>query len=347
MGGNGRKGCKMVLASVLKYVPARVMGVAFGASMFFAGPAFSDMTIAVIGKTKNDSFYEQAFEGCQTLASEKADLTCIYDGPADYQDVRSQVKVVQEMLEREVDGLLISTTESRVLVDRALKLAQQRGVPVVTFDSDLLEEDHAYRLAYVGTNNFDFGVALGRYAERFKTQGLNRICIQSGSERTPNLNERVKGVRFALSGNRSNKKLTGENGWQEHNRCPFYSLGKRDRALSQLGYILAQPDRSIFLAVAGFAQFSPDYIATIQPYRNRIKANNVVIISADAEEVQLKALAQQLSTVNIGQRPFEMGRVGATMLYDYLKHNKKPEKEINYLGFYYCHEDNGVQCSFD
>lgn len=316
-------------------------------TLIAGGAALADVKIAVIGKTKNDSFYEQAYDGCQAWAKEVQGVTCLYDGPADYQDVRSQVKVVLQMLEKDVDGLLISTTESKALTERALKIAQYRGIPVVTFDSDLEEEDQSYRLAYVGTNNFDFGVALGRYAEHFKRDGVNTICIQSGSERTPNLNERIKGVRFALSGNRSNAKLEGVNGWREHTRCPFYTLGKRDRALSQLEFMLAQPERAIFLAVAGFAQFSPDYIETIQPYRSRIDANNVVIISADAEEIQLKALEQRLSTVNIGQRPFEMGRVGARLLYDFLIHNKKPEQEINYLGFYYCHEEDGVHCSFD
>ncbi|WP_417795754.1 substrate-binding domain-containing protein [Terasakiella pusilla] len=337
----------MVLPNVLKYFPVRLGAWMMIANFCVIGASFGDVKIAVIGKTKNDSFYEQAFQGCQALAKKKSDVTCLYDGPTDYQDVRSQVNVVQQMLETDVDALLISTTESKALVERALKLAQYRGIPVVTFDSDLEEEDQSYRLAYVGTNNFDFGVALGRYAQRFKTDGINNICIQSGSQRTPNLNERIKGVRFALSGNRSNKKLEGENGWREHHRCPFYTLGKRDRALSQLEFILAQPERSVFLAVAGFAQFSPDYIETIIPYQNRIEANNVVIISADAEEIQLKALELKLSTVNIGQRPFEMGRVGASLLYDYLVHNKKPDKEINFLGFYYCHEDRGVQCSFD
>lgn len=337
----------MVLSSALIGFLCRLFGVLMMFSILGGSPSFANIKIAVIGKTKNDSFYEQAFEGCQALAQETDGVSCLYDGPVDYQDVRSQVRVVQQMLERDVDGLLISTTESKALTERALKLAQYRGIPVVTFDSDLEEEDQPYRLAYVGTNNFDFGVALGRYAERFKTEGMNTICIQSGSERTPNLTERLEGVRFALSGNRSNNKLDGENGWQEHNRCPFYTLGKRDRALSQLEFMLAQPDRAIFLAVAGFAQFSPDYIETIQPYRSRINAKDVVIISADAEEIQLKALEQKLSTVNIGQRPFEMGRVGARLLYEYIQHNKKPEKEINYLGFYYCHEEDGVQCSFD
>ncbi|MDV7340124.1 substrate-binding domain-containing protein [Terasakiella sp. A23] len=310
-------------------------------------PAFADITIAVIGKTKNDTFYEQTFAGCEEFSNRQNDLTCIYDGPIDYQDTRSQVYVVEKVLKQNVDGILISTTNSDFLVDSVLKRAKEQGVKVMTFDSDLLDQHHDYRIAYVGTNNFDFGVALGDYAKRFKKDGETQICIQSGSDSTPNLNERIRGVRFALSGNDSNQKLTGENGWVEYVRCPFYSLGKRDRAVHQLKHLLSRKEAPIFLAVAGFAQFSPNYIQTMLPYRDQIKSGELVIISADAEKVQLQALEQNLSTINIGQRPFEMGRYGAELLYDVIKHNKMPEKEINYLGFFYCREDNGVDCRTD
>ncbi|MBB1487586.1 substrate-binding domain-containing protein [Oceanospirillum sediminis] len=306
--------------------------------------AQAQFKIAVIGKTKNDSFYEKAFEGCKTFASSVDDLLCIYDGPADFQDPRSQALIVEKLLQQDVDGLLISTTNSDFLVERVLKTVNQRNIPVITFDSDLLPQHHKYRQAYVGTNNFDFGVALGQYANRLKQGELTEICIQSGSSDTPNLNERIKGVRFALSGKGNNQKLSGENGWIEHHRCPFYTLGKRSNALSQLKFIMAQDQPPIFLAVAGFAQFSPYYIEQIMPFREKIKSGDSIVISADAEQVQLEALEQNLSTVNIGQRPREMGRFSAKLIYELLKYQTMPDKEINYLGFYFCTEDMGVKC---
>lgn len=329
----------------MKSVLSALCLICFG--IFNAGHSHAEMTIAVIGKTKNDSFYEKAFAGCQEFAATHPDLNCLYDGPEDFQDTRAQAKVVAKVLKQGVDGILVSTTNSGFLVERVLKEAQQRNIPVITFDSDLLDEHHDYRLAYVGTNNFDFGVALGNYAKTFQKDGVNEICIQSGSDSTPNLNERIRGVRFALSGNSGDMRLEGENGWVEHKRCPFYTIGKRDRAITQLEFILAQPKPPIFLAVAGFAQFSPNYIDTVLPYQDQVKAGRIIIISADAEDIQLKALEQNLSSINIGQRPFEMGRYGAQLLYEYLKEGKKPEKEINYLGFFYCREDGGVQCLTD
>lgn len=301
------------------------------------------ITIGVIGKTKKDSFYEQAFAGCQAFAREHKNIECLYDGPELFQDIREQVLATQSLIAKGVDGIIISTTESQYLSDNALRLAKDKGIPVITFDSDLLPEHQQYRLAYVGTNNFEFGVALGLYATKFKGEGITEVCIQSGHAMTPNLNERIRGVRYALSGMDDNSRLTGIQGWREYSRCPFYNLGKRDMALKQLELLLKK-SVPVYIAVAGFAQFSDDYIERIMPYREQIQSGRSVIISADTETVQLEALKLGLSTVNIGQRPFEMGRLSSQMLVDYILDGKQPAQEFNYLGFHYCTALNSEHC---
>lgn len=206
------------------------VGVPF---LALSGSVEAKLKIAVVGKTKNDSFYEQSYKGCKHFARRFVDLECVYDGADDFQDVRAQVIILNELLNQDIDGLLVSTTDSDHLVDGALKSYREKQIPVLTFDSDLLPEHAAYRMAYVGTNNFDFGRALGSYANSLKSTANQTICIQSGHATTPNLNERIAGVRFALSG-QSSDKLSGQNGWIEHERCPLFSLGKRDMAVFQL-----------------------------------------------------------------------------------------------------------------
>ena len=319
-------------------------------ALFCCGTALSDppLKIAVIGKTLNDSFYETSMEGCKEFAKAHDDLECVYDGPLNYQDPRHQVKVVQKVVEEGIDGILISVTDSSFLAEHALQQVVEAGIPVITFDSDLLTKDHALRLAYVGTNNFDFGYKLGEYARKFEKEGeINRVCIQTGSTTTPNLNERMRGVRAALSDGKNETLLNGEAGWAEYRRCPFYTDGKRVKALTQLEYLLDKEKDVVFLAVAGFAQFSPDYIKTIAPWREEIQSRERIIISADAEEIQLEALRQGLSTANIGQLPFEMGRVGAELMYDYLKNKKRPEKEFVFTGYFVCEEKDGPTCIVD
>ena len=47
----------------------------------FALPIQAKYVVAVVGKTKNDSFYQQAFKGCEQFAKQHLDFECIYDGP--------------------------------------------------------------------------------------------------------------------------------------------------------------------------------------------------------------------------------------------------------------------------
>lgn len=309
----------------------------------------AEITIAVVGKTKNDTFYEQSYKGCVDFAKQHPNVECIYDGADDYQDFRTQSLIINELLNKKVDGLLISTTDSNYLVSRSLKKAKQLKIPVITFDSDLLTEHKDYRLAYVGTDNFAFGVALGEAAKPYKKAALQSFCIQTGHHSTPNLDKRIKGVRYALSTHTIDNLTKTENdlkqGWREYERCPLYTMGKREDAISQLLTLLSYENPPIFIAVAGFAQFHSNYIERVLPYKEKITNYNAVIISADTEEMQLKALGKGLSTINIGQNPYEMGRKGAELLYNTIALGQAPSEDNYYLDFHYCNQTNILRCT--
>ncbi|CAM4055751.1 substrate-binding domain-containing protein [Pseudoalteromonas byunsanensis] len=326
----------MIKQKQVKLAVLVMLGLAFN--------AVAQIKIAVVGKTKNDTFYEQSFHGCQAFAKQHVNFECIYEGADDYQDVRTQVLIVKELVEQDIDGLLISTTDSTYLVEGALKAAKEKGIPVITFDSDLLTQHHAYRLAYVGTNNFDFGKALGEVVKKYKATPLQDVCIQSGHQTTPNLNERIRGVRHALFGNEK-ASLSVSHGWREYERCPLYTMGRRGDALSQLLNIIKQPKPPIFLAVAGFAQFNDDYIEALTPFKDQIANGTLTIVSADTENVQLKALTQGLSTENIGQNPFAMGKLGASLLFDVLMKAKMPSQSQYFLDYHYCKKGNAATCT--
>lgn len=301
----------------------------------YSSCVISQVNIALVGKTKNDSFYLQSFKGCSDFAKTTPDLNCIYDGPKDYQDVRSQARVVNELLNRNIDGLLISITDSQFLAQTALKKLAAKNIPVITFDSDLANEHQALRLAYVGTDNFAFGKALGQYAKRYKKQQPQSYCILSGHRTSPNLNARVAGVKSVLD----------PESWVEHERCTLHSMGKRDVALFQLESMVKDEQSPVLIAVAGFAQFNPDYIDTMQAYKSKIEQQQAIIISADTEQVQLAALKQGLSTANIGQMPYQMGKKGAELLYKVIKTGQEPSQSEYFLDFHYCTLSSADNCT--
>lgn len=49
-------------------------------NVFFSIDAIADVKIAVIGKMKNDSFYLQAYQGCQYVADSVKDMSCLLMG---------------------------------------------------------------------------------------------------------------------------------------------------------------------------------------------------------------------------------------------------------------------------
>jgi ribose transport system substrate-binding protein len=310
----------------------------------FAHQSVAKVVIAIVGKTKNDSFYQQAFKGCLHFSNEHPEIECKYDGPKDFQDIRSQSMVINRLVDQKIDGLIVATTDSQHLVTRSLMALKSKNIPVITFDSDLLEKHQQYRLAYVGSNNFDFGVALGEQVKKLTNKANNTLCMQSGHHTTPNLNKRIAGVRYALS-DQATAHLSGKNGWREHSRCPLFSLGKREESLKQLMHLLKMENPPIFLAVAGFAQFNPHYVNALAPFKQRIADKDIIIVSADTEEIQLNVLSRGLSSANIGQNPFEMGRLSTKLMHDYILYNKKPAQSHYYTDFHYCTQSNASQCT--
>ncbi|KPZ53617.1 hypothetical protein AN391_03269 [Pseudoalteromonas sp. P1-13-1a] len=314
--------------------------------VLLAHQSAAKVVIGIVDKTKNDTFYQQAFKGCLHFGREHPEIECKYDGPKDFQDIRSQTMAINRLIDQGIDGLIVATTDSQHLVTHSLMALKSKNIPVITFDSDLLEKHQQYRLTYVGSNNFDFGVALGEQVKKLTNKANNTICIQSGHHTTPNLNKRIAGVRYALS-EQAKTKLTGKNGWREDSRCPMFSLGKREKSLEQLMSLLNTDNPPIFLAVAGFAQFNPHYVNALGPYKQMIENKDIIIVSADTEEIQLNVLSRGLSSANIGQNPFEMGRLSTKLMHDYILYNKKPTQSHYYTDFHYCTKNNASTCTIN
>ncbi len=301
--------------------------------------------IAVIPKTKNLSYFEDSYKGCQEVAKYNNQIECLYDGPLDFQDPRQQADVINKFIKAKVDAILISVTDSSYIVKNGIKQAFEKNIPVITYDSDLLPEHQKYRIAYVGTDNVALGKELGKAAIKLKKEKQQYICLQSGAKNTPNLANRVKGVRLALSRGKTSKKLSGENGWYEKDRCPLYTYGKPEMALFQLDFLLSRKKDLFFIAVAGFAQVSKNYIKKISEHKSSILKKENIIITADTLPIQLKALKLGLSTINIGQNPFEMGRKGSELLFQFLSKKIIPSKKLYYVGFHTCNKSTVDTCT--
>src|SRR5882757_10256181 len=198
--------------------------IALGALMVAATGAQAKFVFALVPKNMNNPYFDQARDGCKKAEAESnGAFECMYIGPGEHGGGEEQVQIVQDLVAKKVDGIAVSPSNAAAMAV-ALQAAKEAGIPVLTWDADVLPENKDLRAAYVGTHNYEIGVNLAKIVQTIKPKG-GTICIQSGGAAAANHNERMQGIRDTLSGAKSaaspGDPLTGQNGWTEADGCPL------------------------------------------------------------------------------------------------------------------------------
>jgi ribose transport system substrate-binding protein len=303
---------------------------------------------ALVPKNTNNPFFDQARDGCKKAEKELGGaIECLYIGPGEHGGGEEQVQVVNDLIAKKVDGIAVSPSNAAAM-GKALEGAKAAGIPVLTWDSDLLEKDKALRLAYVGTHNYEIGVNLAKLAQKIKPKG-GTICIQSGGAAAANHNERMQGIRDTLAGAKSAQspgtKLTGQNGWTEVAGCPLYTNDDFPLSVQQMEDILGKyPKLDAFIPTGGFPQFIPQaYRKVAEKYKSRIADGSLALVVADTLPVQIELLKAGLSKGQVGQRPAEMGYKTMFFLKD-IKDGKPAPKDPTYTGLDVCTPETAATC---
>jgi ribose transport system substrate-binding protein len=305
-------------------------------------------TFALVPKGMNIPFFDFARDGCKKAEAESnGKFECMYIGPGEHGGGEEQVQIVNDLIVRKVDGIAVSPSNAAAM-GNALKKAKEAGIPVLTWDSDVLEKDKAVRIAYVGTKNYDIGVNLAKIAQKIKPQG-GTICIQSGGAAAANHNERMQGIRDTLSGKKSDnapgERLTGQNGWTEVDGCPLYTDDDLPRSVQQMEDILGKyPDLDAFIPTGGFPQFVPQaYKRVAEKHKDKIKSGELALVVADTLPVQMELMKEGLSAGQVGQRPYDMGYQTMNFLYQIVAEKKEPQ-DPTYTGLDVCTPENQDTC---
>jgi ribose transport system substrate-binding protein len=286
--------------------------IAFGAMSVAMSGAQAKDVFALVPKNMNNPFFDQARDGCKKAEAEsKGAFECMYIGPGEHGGGEEQVQILQDLVAKKVNGIAVSPSNAAA-VAVALQAAKQAGIPVLTWDSDLLPDSKALRAAYIGTHNYEIGTNLAKLAMEIKPKG-GTVCIQSGGAAAANHNERMQGIRDTLAGKKSaaspGDRLTGQNGWTEIQGCPLYTNDDFPVSVQQFTDTMAKnPNLDAFIPTGGFPQFIPDANrAAVAPYKAKIASKALALVVADTLPVQIDQMKEGLSLGQVGQRPFEMG----------------------------------------
>jgi ribose transport system substrate-binding protein len=306
------------------------------------------LTFALVPKNVNNPFFDVARDGCKKAEAEaNGKFECLYIGPGEHGGGEEQLQMVNDLIVRQVDGIAVSPSNAAAMAS-ALQQAKDAGIPVLTWDSDLLPENKDLRIAYVGTKNYDIGVNLAKLAQQLKPSG-GTICLQSGGAAAANHNERLQGIRDTLSGQPSSQspgeRLTGQQGWTEVDGCPLYTDDDAAKAVQQMEDTLAKNgDLDVFISTGAFTQWNPDaYKSVIERHKDRVDSKDLVVLVADTLPVQMDLLKAGYSHGQVGQRPFEMGYKSMFFLADIIEDKKNPA-DPTYTGLDVCTSETADTC---
>jgi ribose transport system substrate-binding protein len=282
---------------------------------------------AVVPKAMNNPFFDVARDGCMKRAKELGNVECIYKGPIEHEPA-TQAQIIQDFVTQKVDGLAISVADVAAM-SKSIEAASAAGIPVVTFDADA---PGSKRIAYIGTNNKDFGLALGKQLLQLRPEG-GKYAMISGGPGAKNLAERVDGVREALKGSK----------WVEVSGSPTFCNDDSALAVQQMSDLrTATPDLAAIIPGGGWPMFAPEgYKAFVNKNKKDIDAGKFTLVVADTLKMQLELLRDGYSNALTGQRPFEMGEKSMDTLLAIKKGEKVPE--IVYTGLDLVTKDNVAQ----
>ncbi len=335
---------------MLKYLAgAAVVALALAAGTHPAVAADKKYVFALVPKNTNNPFFDLARDGCKKAEAElKGAIQCLYIGPDEHGGGEEEVQVVADLIAKHVDGIAVSPSNAAAM-GHELAEAKKQGIPVLTFDADLLAQDKGERIAFVGTHNYEIGVNLAKIVMAGKPKG-GTICIQSGGAAAANHNERMQGIRDTLAGGAMSQdppgvRLTGQNGWKEVAGCPLYTNDDFTVAVRQLEDILGKyPHLDAFVPTGGFPEFVEQaYKNVASKFKDRIADHSLMMAVADTLPMQIEELKLGLASGNVGQRPFEMGYKAMYFLKD-IKDGKAPPADPTYTGLDVCTPKNVATC---
>ena len=117
-------------------------------------------------------------------------------------NVSQQIQIMEDLITKKVSGIAIGACDSDALTPYINK-AVDAGIPVVSFDTDAPKSK---RIAYIGTNNYQAGVAMGKELGK-ALNGKGTVICETGVVSQAGLIQRTKGVQSVLNSQYPNIKI--------------------------------------------------------------------------------------------------------------------------------------------
>lgn len=274
-----------------------------------APPLKKSYTIGLVAKSTTNPVFIAAKTGADDAAKALGEklgvkITVEWRTPTN-EDAQKQAENITALVASGADGIAVSATDAKLL-KTAIDAATDKGVPVVTFDSDV---PGSKRFAYYGTDDYACGQQLaGELAKAMGNKGV--VAILAGNQTAPNLQARVKGVKDALAKIEGMKVLD-----------TYYHPETAQDAVAKVESVqAANPQITGWAMVGGWPLFTEKALDKVK--------GKAKVVAVDALPAQLAYVKSGEVEVLLGQKVYEWGWESVTLLMNKLTKNESPKEPI-------------------
>lgn len=258
------------------------------------------LTIAVVPKALNNAVFLDSKDGAEKAGKELG-IEVIWTGPTKA-DAAEQVQVLEGLIQKKVDGILVSCNDPDALKD-VINKATEAGIKVATFDSD---SPDSKRLFYAGTDNYGLGKECGEVMKKLaEGKGKIKCAILTGVLGAYNLEQRIKGFKDGCEG--SNIEFLPVQACDD-------DVNKAVTVIEQ--YTKANPDLGAWFMAGGWPFFTPP---ESMPTLKKFADEGGIVVTVDSFYPMLQYVKKGIVDVEIGQNFTAMGELGVKELYKAIK----------------------------
>ena len=264
--------------------------------------------IAVIPKGTSHLFWVTVREGAEDAGKEFG-VDILWNGPAQETDYGRQLEILDTMINRRVDGIVVAATDKKVL-NQSLARAKREGIPVTVFDSGVDSEDY---ISFVATNNYEAGqMGARKLASLVGEKG--KVAVVMNAPGSASTVERERGFTDAMAKEFPGIQIVATQ----------FGMSDRAKAMSVTENMLtAHADLNGI-----FASAEPMSVGASQAVKSRSLAGKVHLVGFDSSEGLEADMKAGVIDALVVQDPHKIGYEAVKTIVDKLA-GKTPSKRLD------------------
>lgn len=269
---------------------------------------------AVIIKATDSDFWQYVLIGAQNAAYDNPAINVTTYGPPSEADIDKQVAILEDVVSKKPDAIVIASTSSDATVP-ALEKAYDEGIKIITIDNKV-KTDKIH--SFLATDNIEAGgKAAQKLVDDLKAKGVapkGKVGLISAMAGVQVLVDRDKGFTEKLKEIAPDIEIVG----------PRYVDNDVLKAVGAAEDMLTANDDIIGF----FADNNMTGDGLARVITERKLEDKIVAVAFDSDPEEIKGLESGALNALILQDPFGMGYKGVTSAFEALQ-GKELEKYIN------------------